>query len=264
LNESELTTASLRPDWQYQDSQAPRNPQFYILHLMSPKVVRTKNFVADATKFILDAANQALDKRGEFRIALSGGNTPRPVYSEWARIGHDLPWQKMLFTFGDERCVPPDHEQSNYRMARECLFAPARVPDESILRMRGEIEPELAAREYEDQLDALAQKRDEKIYQHDLILLGVGDDGHTASLFPGTAALENETRKVVANFVPKFSAWRLTMTFLLINQARCVCFLVNAAKNPDLIEKIMAGDTQYPAARVKPVSGNLVWILGEA
>ena len=230
---------------------------------MSAETIRTKNFVADAAKFILETAKQALRDRNEFRIALSGGNTPRPVYSEWARGGDAAAWPQTLFTFGDERCVPPDHEQSNFRMAKECLFAPAAVPEKSILRMRGEIEPEDAAREYENRLDQLANKRGEQIYQHDLILLGMGDDGHTASLFPGTTALEENKRKVVANFVPKFSSWRLTMTLPLINQARCVCFLVNASKNPDLIARIVAGDTQYPAARVKPTSGRVIWILGE-
>jgi 6-phosphogluconolactonase len=230
---------------------------------MNPEVVHTKNFVADAAKFILETAKNAIRDRGEFRVALAGGNTPRPVYSEWAKSGEAAAWPQTLFTFGDERCVPPDHEQSNYRMAKECLFAPAGVAEESILRMRGEIQPENAAREYENQLDQLANKRGEQIYQHDLILLGMGDDGHTASLFPGTAALEENKRKVVANFVPKFSSWRLTMTLPLINQALSVCFLVNASKNRDLIARVIAGDTQYPAARVKPASGRLIWILGE-
>jgi 6-phosphogluconolactonase len=230
---------------------------------MNPEVVRTKNFVADAAKFIFERAKEALRDRNQFRIALSGGNTPRPVYSEWARIGDAADWPRTLFTFGDERCVPPDHEQSNYRMAKECLFTPAAVPEKSVLRMRGEIDPDAAAREYETKLDQLAVKRGEEMYQHDLILLGMGDDGHTASLFPGTAALEEEKRKAVANFIPKFSSWRLTMTLPLINHARCVCFLVNASKNPELIARVVGGDTQYPAARVKPTSGRLIWILGE-
>ena len=106
--------------------------------------------------------------------------------------------------------------------------------------MRGEIDPELAAQEYEDQLDLLRHQHGEKIYRHDLILLGLGDDGHTASLFPGTAALDEKTRRVVANFVPKLKAWRLTFTFPLINQARHVCFLVDANKHRDLIEKVLA------------------------
>jgi 6-phosphogluconolactonase len=226
-------------------------------------VVRTKNFVRDSTNFILDVASNALSDRGEFRIALSGGNTPRPIYSELAKSDARFPLKQILFTFGDERCVPPDHDQSNYRMARETLFEPAHVPDTSILRMRGEIDPKTAAQEYQDQLERLARKRGEEIYHHDLILLGLGDDGHTASLFPGTAALNETDRRVVANFVPKFDAWRLTFAFPLINQARNICFLVNASKQPELIEKVLGGDTQYPAARVKPAEGKLTWIIGE-
>src|SRR5438132_5895816 len=106
---------------------------------MSGEVVRTKNFAADAANFIVDLAHKALAERNEFRIALSGGNTPRAVYSELARIGRDLPWERILITFSDERCVPADDEQSNFRMARETLFAPARIPERSIMRMRGEI-----------------------------------------------------------------------------------------------------------------------------
>jgi 6-phosphogluconolactonase len=230
---------------------------------MSREVLRTKSFVADAANFIVDLARKALAERNEFRIALSGGNTPRPVYTELARTARDLSWQKMLITFGDERCVPPDHEQSNYRMARETLFIPAAVPDKSIMRMRGEIDPQIAAQEYQDNVDLLAAQRGEQIYRHDLILLGLGDDGHTASLFPGTAALEERTRRVVANFVPKFNAWRLTFTFPLINQARMICFLVNATKHADLIERVLKGDTKYPASRVNPGAGDVTWILGQ-
>src|SRR5213076_3331365 len=179
--------------------------------------------------------------------ALSGGNTPRPIYSEIARIGRDLPWERILITFGDERCVPPDDPQSNFRMARENLFVPAAVPEKSIMRMRGEIDPQIATQEYEDQLNAIASRRGEPIYQHDLILLGLGDDGHTASLFPGTAALDETTRLVAANFVPKLNAWRLTFTYPLINHARHILFLVGASKYPQLIERVLAGDRHFPA-----------------
>jgi 6-phosphogluconolactonase len=149
-------------------------------------------------------------------------------------------------------------------MARETLFLPANVPDKSIMRMRGEIDPQIAAQEYQDNVDLLAAQRGEQIYRHDLILLGLGDDGHTASLFPGTAALEETTRRVVANFVPKFSSWRLTFTFPLINQARKILFLVNSAKHADLIERVLKGDQKYPAARVNPSAGDVTWILGQA
>jgi 6-phosphogluconolactonase len=231
---------------------------------MKREVIRSSNFVADAAEFILQHARTALAERDQFRIALSGGNTPRPVYTELARIGRELPWDRIYFTFGDERCVPPEDEQSNYRMARETLFTPAAVPEKSIARMRGEIAPQIAAQEYQDGLDLLAAQRGEMIYRHDLILLGLGDDGHTASLFPGTAALEEKTRKVAANFVPKFDAWRITFTFPLISQARHICFLANANKNRALLEKVLQGDRQYPAAQVEPSNGGLTWILGES
>jgi 6-phosphogluconolactonase len=160
--------------------------------------------------------------------------------------------------------VPPDDPQSNFRMARENLFVPAGVPEKSIMRMRGEIDPQIAAKEYEDQLNAIATARGEPIYQHDLILLGLGDDGHTASLFPDTAALDETTRHIVANFVPKLNAWRLTFTFPFINQARRILFLVGASKKPQLIERVLAGDRQFSAARVNPVAGELTWIIGES
>ena len=231
---------------------------------MKRDVVRSQNFVHDAAEFILQHARAALAERDQFRIALSGGNTPRPVYTEFARIARDLPWDRVHFTFGDERCVPPDDPQSNFRMARESLFVLAAVPEKSIARMRGEIDPQLAAGEYQDALDLLATQRGELIYRHDLILLGVGDDGHTASLFPGTPALDEMVRGVVANFVPKFDAWRITFTYPLINQARHICFLANANKNLSLLEQVLQGDQQFPAARVAPANGDLTWILAES
>jgi 6-phosphogluconolactonase len=226
-------------------------------------VIRSQNFVAEAAEFILRHARTALAERDQFRVALSGGNTPRPVYTEFARIGRDLPWDRVHFTFGDERCVPPDDPQSNFRMARETLFVPGAVPDKSVARMRGEIAPELAAREYEDGLGLLAAQRGEQIYRHDLILLGVGDDGHTASLFPETTALDEQVRRVVANFVPKLDAWRITFTYPLIAQARHICFLANANKNRALLERVLAGDHEFPAARVAPADGDLTWFLAE-
>src|SRR5437868_2806373 len=230
---------------------------------MAGDVIRTKDFAADAANFIVDLAHKALAERHEFRIALSGGNTPRPVYSEVARIGRDLPWERILITFGDERCVPPENEQSNFRMAHESLFLPANVPEKSIMRMRGEIEPHIAAQQYQDDVDLLATQRGEQICRHDLILLGLGDDGHTASLFPESAALNEESQRVVANFVAKLNAWRLTFTFPLINHARHVCFLVNATKQAELVERVIGGDPQFPASQVSPTAGKLTWMLGE-
>jgi 6-phosphogluconolactonase len=235
----------------------------YLPFFMSRELIRTKNFAADAADFILDQAHKAIGERNEFRIALSGGNTPRSVYARLATIGRDLPWDRIRITFGDERCVPPDDPQSNFRMARETLFVPAAVPEESITRMRGEIDPQIAAQEYEELLDLLATQRGEHIYRHDLILLGLGGDGHTASLFPDTAGLEETRRRVIANFVPKFNSWRLTFTFPLINHARQICFLVNATKNADLIDRVLRGDPLLPASRVEATAGDVTWILGQ-
>jgi 6-phosphogluconolactonase len=229
----------------------------------APTVIRTKNFVADAAAFILEQARKTIAERKEFRIALSGGHTPAPVYARIATEAHDFPWDRVRFTFGDERCVSPDDPQSNFRMARENLFVPAAVPEKSIMRMRGEINPQIAAQEYQDQLNVIAIESGERIYQHDLILLGLGDDGHTASLFPGTAALEETRRLVVANFVPKLNAWRLTFTFPLIDHARHILFLVGASKTPQLIERVLAGDQQFPAVRVHPSAGDVTWMIGE-
>jgi len=192
-----------------------------------------------------------------------GGNTPAPIYARIAAEAHDFPWDRVRFTFGDERCVPPGNPQSNFRMARENLFVAAGVAEKSIMRMRGEIDPQIAAQEYEDQLDAIASESGEPIYHHDLILLGLGDDGHSASLFPGTDALEEMTRRVLANFVPKLNAWRLTFTYQLIEHARHILFLVGASKSPQLIERVLAGDPQFPAARVNPSAGEVTWIIEE-
>jgi 6-phosphogluconolactonase len=226
---------------------------------MAREVLRTKTFASDAANFILTRARESLDERQQFRIALSGGNTPRSVYAEMAK--RDVSWEKFVFTFGDERCVPPENDESNFRMANEALFRPASVPDSSILRMRGEIEPVLAAKEYEAQLDVLAAKKGKEIYEHDLILLGLGDDGHTASLFPGTEALSETERRVVANYVPKLNSWRLTFTFPLIFAARAVCFLIGANKDPKLIERIFSGDPALPAGRVDQNAKSVTWII---
>lgn len=225
---------------------------------MTPEIVHSSNFVADAVALIERAADIAIFERGEFRLALSGGNTPRPVYEALAK--HRDAWSKWVFTFGDERCVPPDSDQSNYRMAREALFDHVPIPAENILRIRGEADPAVAAQEYEDELRRRAGNS--SCYRHDLLLLGMGDDGHTASLFPGTAALGVTDRWVVSNFVPKFDTHRITMTYPLLNAARHVCFLVNSKGKDGILEEVFSGKSNYPSAAVRPTEGNLTWLLG--
>ena len=228
---------------------------------MSPTVLHTTNFVSDATTLILTSARESISARGIFRIALSGGHTPEPIFKQWAATA-DFPWDRVQFTFGDERCVPPDDEQSNYRMARQSLLDLAPIPDGNVFRIQGELPPEEAAAEYDARLTQLASRFNESRYRHDLLLLGMGPDGHTASLFPGTEALTEQTHSVVQNFVPKFDTYRITFTYPLINAARHVCFLLQGDDKKPVIKQILAGDKEYPAAHVAPTDGKVTWILG--
>lgn len=223
-------------------------------------ILRTRNFVSDAARFITDRAKESISQRGQFRLGLCGGNTPRPVYTLLA--GEHIPWDKTLVTFGDERCVGPNDNQSNFKMAQSTLLGPAGVPEQNVLRIRGELEAEAAALEYERQL--AAHTASESRFVHDLLLLGLGDDGHTASLFPDTAALAETERNVVANFVPKFDTHRITFTYPLINAAREIVFLVDKPEKLPIVEEIARGGSFYPAAKVRPESGKLTWILGIA
>ncbi len=222
---------------------------------MTREILHSRSFVTDAVALITGEAAKAICERGIFRIALSGGNTPRPVYEALSKL--ELPWDKWEITFGDERCVPPESEESNFRMARLTWFEPADLPASSILRMEGETSPEAAAEKYENALLSRSTP-----YHHDLILLGMGDDGHTASLFPGTEALHVADRLVVSNFVPKFNAHRITFTYPLLNAARHVCFLVSSAGKEAVLQEALGGNPAYPSALVAPSDGRITWLLG--
>lgn len=225
---------------------------------MHPEIIHSDNFLRDSLALIERAADTAIFERGVFRIALSGGNTPRPVYEALAKTG--AAWGKWIFTFGDERCVPPDDVQSNYRMAKESFFDHAPIPAENILRIPAEEAPDVAAANYEATLRKHAGEA--SVFRHDLVLLGMGDDGHTASLFPGTTALEESKAWVVANYVPKFETHRITMTYPLLNAARHVCFLVNSKGKDEMLKNVFSGDFDFPCTKIRPDQGNLTWLLG--
>jgi 6-phosphogluconolactonase len=229
---------------------------------MKLRVIHTNSFVEDAVNVIVDAARDAIEVNGLFRLSLCGGSTPKPVYELLGRSPDKPNWAKVQITFGDERCVPPDDPQSNYRMAREAFLDRIAIPEGNVFRIRGEIEPAQAAADYERALLQVASRFGELRYVHDLLLLGMGDDGHTASLFPGTAALDETEHSVVANFVPKFDTHRITFTYPLINAARHVCFLVNDAKKKGVVDQILSGSSDLPAARVNPDGGEVTWLLG--
>ena len=220
------------------------------------QVVNSSDFVRDAVKRIAEASFAAAG--GPFRLALCGGQTPRAIYE--ALAAEDLDWRNFIITFGDERCVPPDHSDSNYRMACESLLARVPIPEENILRLKGEIPPEEAANIYEREL---RQRSGDEVFSHDLILLGMGEDGHTASLFPATSAIGESDRWVVANEVAELATCRLTFTFTLINAARRVLFLVKGERKRELVEGIARGNGHnYPAAMVRPHEGSLLWLVG--
>lgn len=229
---------------------------------MKTRIIRTNYFIDDAVEIILDSALEAIDERGIFRFGLCGGNTPRPVFAELAKHRADLPWNKVQITFGDERCVPPDHDESNYKMAKRTLLDPLQIPDGNVFRIRGEIGPEAAALEYEQKLSQAAARFGEPRYAHDLLLLGLGEDGHTASLFPGSPALDETERNVIPAIGPKPPPRRITMTFPLINAARHVCFLVNDPAKRKIVDEVTSGASRLPAARVRPESGRLTWLAG--
>jgi 6-phosphogluconolactonase len=225
---------------------------------MKPEIIRTQSFAEEAASFIVHTAEEAIEEHGFFRLALSGGNTPRAVYQALAL--RECRWPKWIVTFGDERCVPPDDPQSNYRMASEAFLM--LVGPGEVFRIQGEIDPEEAAAQYNSTLKGLADRFGEERYTHDLILLGLGDDGHTASLFPGTAALDETKKDVVSNFVPKFDSHRITFTYPQINVARRVTFLVSGPKKEAVVQKVLEGKHGYPAEGVRPEKGELVWLLG--
>ncbi len=233
--------------------------------LTPPEILRTPAFVADAARFILDCAKRAIAERGLFRLSLAGGNTPKPVYAEFARLGNDgaLPWDRVQITFGDERCVAPDHADSNYRMARESLLEAAGIPEGNVFRIAGEDDPEAAARNLEARLSAVASRLGEARYIHDLILLGLGEDGHTASLFPGSPALMETERNLIPVIGPKPPPQRISFTFPLINAAREIAFLVKDPSKEQVIQEVIAGDPRHPASHVRPVNGRVTWIIGE-
>ena len=203
----------------------------------------------------LETAVRAVHKLDHFVVVLAGGSTPRLLYQRLTEppFREKVPWSRTFFVFGDERCVPPDHEKSNYRMACETLFEPLEIPEHRVMRMKGEEKPADAARRYQVRLGDLFLTRPKPGF--DLVLLGLGPDGHTASLFPGTAALEETERWVVANHVPQLDAWRLTMTFPALSAAGRVLFLATGEEKARIVAEAFGGlehPEPYPCERVAP------------
>lgn len=220
----------------------------------------------EAAQRVLAIAQQAVAARGQFTFALSGGSTPKALFQHLAQAPYldTIPWAHTHIFFGDERTVPPNHPDSNYRLAYETLLKHVPLAGKNVHRMAGEANDLPAAAEaYAAQIRQVFGLSEGAWPRFDLILLGMGDDGHTASLFPGTQALREQRALVVVNDVPQLKTRRISLTFPVLNHAANVLFLVTGqAKAARLAEVLSGGD--YPSAQVQPVDGELVWLVDKA
>jgi 6-phosphogluconolactonase len=217
---------------------------------------------------IVDAAMAAVAARRRFTLVLAGGATPRATYTRLAGppFAESMPWEQTSVFFGDERCVPPDHAESNYRMANETLLSKVGIPAERVYRMRGEAEDsEEAAAEYARTLATVFETRRGGLPRFDLVLLGLGLDGHTASLFPGSPAAREIFRTVVAvHAAAARIPQRLTLTFPTINAAARVIFLVAGAEKAKVVKATLSDGAILPAGMARPTDGTLTWIVDRA
>jgi 6-phosphogluconolactonase len=217
-------------------------------------------------EFIVALSRERIEADGRFTIALSGGSTPRCLYEVLASPPRleSVAWGRWHVFWGDERCVPPDHQDSNYRVARESLLGRVPIPKDQVHRMQGEANPQSAAEEYEGLLRRVLQGTTPVL---DLILLGIGEDGHTASLFSDTDALLEKERLVVANRAPHFQAHRITVTIPLINAARAIAFLVTDESKAGVLRQVLkpaSNEPPLPASLVRPAPGTVHWFLTAA
>lgn len=213
------------------------------------------------------ASEEAVAARGRFTVALSGGSTPRGTYLQLAspEFATRISWRNVEVFWGDERCVPPDHPESNYHMAQKSVLQKVPIPQANVHRIQGELAPDQAAEAYEEELrNAFGS---EEVARFDLIYLGLGADGHTASLFAGSSALRETRRWVAANFVDKLKAWRVTLTPPVLNAARELVFLVSGSAKAERLQQVLEGDRQpemLPAQIVEPKRGQVDWLVDQA
>jgi 6-phosphogluconolactonase len=234
----------------------------------------TDLFHAAAEEFFR-AARTAIGTQGRFTVALSGGSTPKALYSLLAANYADFAWNRVFLFFGDERHVPPTDPESNYRMVQESLLTKITIPAENVFRVPGENpDAAAAAAEYEAQLRRFFGLRSQvrpgdrggEFPRFDLILLGMGPDGHTASLFPDSPALDEASRLVVANWVAKFNTHRITFSFPVLNHAAEVMFMASGADKADMVHQVLEAKNTppLPSQRVQPSDGRLLWMVDEA
>ena len=220
-----------------------------------------------AAEEFVSAGRAAIGAQGRFTVALSGGSTPKALYSLLAANYASFAWNRVFLFFGDERHVPPTDPESNYRMVNEALLTKIAIPAENVFRVPAENpDAAAAAADYEAQLRRFFALKPREFPRFDLILLGMGPDGHTASLFPDSEALNEQTRLVVANWVAKFNTHRITFTLPVLNHAHEVMFMASGADKADMVQNVLEGKNTppLPSQRVQPTDGKLLWMLDEA
>jgi 6-phosphogluconolactonase len=224
-----------------------------------------------AAQLFSEAAAKAAQANGLARIAISGGTTPKAMFTLLADPAEPflktVPWDRIELYWVDERCVPPDDVESNYRMTRETLLSKVPLSAERVHRMEGELDPEVAAARYESVIRNTFKLEGAETPTFDLVLLGMGDDGHTASLFPHTEALNEMSHIVVPNHVPQKDTWRITLTWPVINQGREVAFLIEGKGKSDVLHDVFLGPYQpetYPSQIIRPANGRLTLLLDQA
>ncbi|MDO3643588.1 6-phosphogluconolactonase [Mucilaginibacter sp. L3T2-6] len=216
-------------------------------------------------EYFVIIGNEAIAKNKKFSVALSGGSSPKKLYELLATEFHDkLDWEKVYFFFGDERYVPQDHKDSNYLMARNALFAPLLIEPGHIFAVDTSLEPKEAAKKYQEEIEDFF---DEDEQSFDLILLGLGDNSHTASLFPHTPVLHDRLPGVSDVWLEDQQVYRITMNAPLINEAQNIAFLVYGEGKAEAVHHILEDDEdieEYPAQLIEPIVGNIQWFLDEA
>ena len=224
-----------------------------------------------AAEMFVQKAREAIAARGIFVVALAGGSTPRRLYALLADEGDvfraQLAWDRIHFFWGDERHVPPDHADSNFRMANEAMLARVPIPPQNVHRIFAE-NPDAAqaAQLYEEEIAGCLGRNDAKFPRLDLVLLGMGPDGHTASLFPGTTALKEDSRWVVSNWVEKFQTDRITMTAPMLNHGGCIVFLVQGGEKAEVLRNVLFGERNtelYPSQLIQAVEGECYWLVDQ-
>jgi 6-phosphogluconolactonase len=218
---------------------------------------------------VCNIISDTVSNNGKCLLALSGGNTPRGLYKVLTEK-KELKWDKVHIFWSDERYVPPDNEQSNYRSANENIISKINIPVDNIHRVETELPVNDAAEKYEQEIiktwnngsSTGSSVNDSTVPVFDLILLGIGDDGHTASLFPGTPALNEDKKLVSSNYIPALKAERITFTYKLINNASVIIFLVSGSSKKEILQKIFKDkEKTFPASGVDPVNGKVYWMI---